>query len=275
MKAENGVGTRLAALIGEEKKEISNVKHFPASRIVAGLVFVAIILTLAVLSSSQRDAAAAGSSTPDPDKNNLQPPFATPTPLPTSVIAVGGPTDDYIPSFVRRADGSFLLAFFRFDAQNIYVTSSMDGLTWSAPTLAAANGVVPALAQLHDGSYQLFFQRATNDIDQIYRTSSSDGVTWTALVQVQLGWGGTSVGAPNVIVEADGSLTMVYQISGSNDYITHSTDGGATWDQNHTLCRAAVISPASPNPMMAYTTSPTKLAPAPTTTCTSARRSTA
>ncbi|PZS03185.1 MAG: hypothetical protein DLM69_03230 [Candidatus Chloroheliales bacterium] len=217
--------------------------QFPLSRIVAGLSLAAVLLTLALLSSGHPHDADAASSPSDNGKTN-QLPFSTPTPIPTPVIAVGGSTNDYQPSLVRRADGSFLMAFFRYDSADIYVTSSsVDGLTWSTPVAAIATSAsegTPSLLQLHDGSYLLLYQISESfSSSHIYRSTSPDGLTWTAQGQVQLGWSSESPGISRAIVESDGSVTMVYFVSsnGSNlgTFIAHSTDGGVTWDQNRTL----------------------------------------
>ncbi|WP_257385479.1 sialidase family protein [Tahibacter caeni] len=160
----------------------------------------------------------------------------------------GGSGADYQPSVLRAADGSLLLAFERLDAGlsgDLWVTRSTDdGASWSVPAAvvaSAANERHPALLQLGDGTFVLFYLKGTGTSAsyRLYRATSSDGVTFAEQGQLQLGWPGGGEVNPHVIRHPDGTLTMSYQRLGGGSYLAQSADGGASWDQLRTVIAAS------------------------------------
>lgn len=169
---------------------------------------------------------------------------------------VGGSGTDYQPAVLRAADGSLLLAFERLDAGlsgDLWITRSADdGASWTTPTLAvasAANERHPALLQLGDGSFALFYLKGTGASSsyRLYRATSSDGVAFAEQGQLQLSWSGGGEVNPHVIRHPDGTLTMSYQRLSGGSYLAQSCDDGANWDQLRTL-----IAASSQLPRIAY-----------------------
>ncbi len=151
-----------------------------------------------------------------------------------------GPELDYQPSIIRvQPSGDLLVVFERLQVGtymgDFYVTRSTDdGETWFSPTPAltsARNERHPSLLQLGPNGFALFYLLCDDHSGanaRIHRATSPDGLTWTDQGAVDLGWVTTGELNPDVIREADGSLTMTYQRGAS--YIARSTDDGVTWD---------------------------------------------
>jgi len=167
-------------------------------------------------------------------------------------------TDDahqnYMPSLVQLADGSLMIAYERLDTNfengDILVTFSTDGSSWTEPTLAVAaagNERHPALVQLGDGTFQIYYLSDETGGYRIHMASSPDGVTWTRNGIVTLGWSSENLVNPTVCVETDGSLTMAYDVLSNGGYVAHSPDG-ITWDQDRTN-----VSTGSLNRIMRHT----------------------
>lgn len=168
----------------------------------------------------------------------------------------GGSSVDYQPSIVRAANGDLVLVFERLNASafgDLWVTrSSDDGATWSTPAMilgTAANERHPALLQLPNGSFVLFYLKGTGATSsyRLYRATSSDGVTFAEQGQLALAWATGGEINPHVIRHPDGTLTMSYQRLGSGSYVAQSADDGATWDQLKTA-----IATGSQLPRIAY-----------------------
>jgi uncharacterized repeat protein (TIGR01451 family) len=154
---------------------------------------------------------------------------------------------DYQPSIIRvQPGGRLLVVFERFDpatfSGDLYATYSDDGGgSWSEPVPAidsALNERHPSLVQLADSSFVLFYlvDETGAGAYRIHRATSSDGVAWIPRGGIDLGWSMSHQVNPNVIREADSSLTITYhryftasQSSGPS-YIARSMDDGATWD---------------------------------------------
>lgn len=158
---------------------------------------------------------------------------------------------DYMPDLIRVEPGrKILIAFERVNpstfAGDLYVSSSSDeGVTWTKPSVAIAtarNERHPALVQLGPSSFALFYLVDTSGFGnyRIYRATSSDGLRWTERGAIDLGWLSTGEINPDVIVEADGSLTMAYQRLSDAVYVARSSDGGATWDKRRTRVSAGL-----------------------------------
>jgi hypothetical protein len=205
-------GYQLPGMEGEAgRKEISMAK---STGIVCGL-WLLFVLAAAV--------AAAG-----PGPQAVQPIF-------------DGPELDYQPSIVRvQPGGQLMVVFERIDLTSffgdLYVTFSGDGgETWSVPAAIIAtplNERHPSLLQLAADSFVLFYlvDESGSGAYRLHRATSSDGVTWTDQGALHLGWDTPGEINPNVIREADGTLTMTYHRLSGPSYIARSTDDGATWD---------------------------------------------
>lgn len=153
-------------------------------------------------------------------------------------------TDDahlnYMPSLIERADGSFMIAYERLDANfengDVMVTVSDDGTAWAAavPVVAGpGNERHPALVQMNDGSYRVYYLSDEAGGYRIHHATSPDGTTWTPRGIVDLGWTTENLVNPTVCREPDGSLTMAYDYLSNGGYVAHSSDG-ITWDHDRT-----------------------------------------
>lgn len=150
---------------------------------------------------------------------------------------------DYQPSIIRvQPDGRLLVVFERIRLADFYgnlyaAFSDDDGHTWSAPGLildSPLNERHPSLVQLDEDAFVLFYlvDETGSGSYRIHRATSPDGLAWTSQGAVVLGWETPGEINPNVIREADGTLTMTYHRLPSPGYshIAQSHDGGATWD---------------------------------------------
>lgn len=167
----------------------------------------------------------------------------------------GGAGVDYMPSVIRADDGTIRVAFERLNPStlsgDLWTTHSSDGgTTWSTPTVAVAtssNERHPALLQLSDGSYVLFFLKGASAASsfRIHRATSPDGMAFSDLGAIALGWPTGGEINPHVVRHPDGMLTMSYQRLGGSggSYVAQSTDGGATWDTLRTVIAADGLLP--------------------------------
>lgn len=155
-----------------------------------------------------------------------------------------GPADDNA-AVLTAIDGRLLLIFERESEQenhaDLYVTTSDDdGATWSEPTpvrAADSDERLGSVVRLADGTLRLFYSYAPSPggVYKIHRASSEDGVTWAFPGAVDLNQPLFSPTNPDVVVEPDGRLTMVYELVGpSGIFVAQSADGGDTWDSNRT-----------------------------------------
>ncbi len=161
---------------------------------------------------------------------------------------------NYMPSLVQLADETLMIAYERLDTNfengDILVTFSTDGSVWTAPTPAVStpgNERHPALVQLGNGTFQVYYLSDETGGYRIHMASSPDGVTWTRNGVVTLGWSSENLVNPTVCTETDGSLTMAYDVLSNGGYVAHSTDG-LTWDQDRTN-----VSTGSLNRIMRHT----------------------
>lgn len=170
-------------------------------------------------------------------------------------VVSGGSGTDYQPSILRAADGGLVLVFERLDTSlsgDLWVMrSGDDGATWSPPTsviASSANERHPALLQLGDGSFVLFYLKGSGALTsyRVFRATSGDGVNFTEQGPLALGGTGGQLN-PHVIRHPDGTLTMSYQRLNSGSYLAQSSDNGVTWDQLQTA-----ISTGSQLPRIAF-----------------------
>ena len=151
-----------------------------------------------------------------------------------------GPDLDYQPSILRvEPGGQLMLVFERFGNPpfgDFYVTFSADnGQTWTVPQEILDSPLYerhPSLVQLAANSFALFYlvDETGGGAYRLHRATSPDGLTWTDQGSLDLGWATPGEINPNVIREADGTLTMTYHRLSSPSYIAQSHDDGATWD---------------------------------------------
>lgn len=107
------------------------------------------------------------------------------TATPAAVLSTGSPTKDEDPSVLLASDGTVYVAWFsdRGGNPDIYLTSTKDRVTWTAP-LRISSGphgdFYPNLLQDSHGVLHLvWFQWVAPFLGQIRHSSSSNGTTWT------------------------------------------------------------------------------------------------
>jgi hypothetical protein len=125
--------------------------------------------------------------------------------------------------------------------EDLYVTTSEDdGASWSEPApvrAADSDDRLGSVVRLADGTFLLFYTSAPTPggMYSIHRASSPDGVTWTSHGAIDLNQTPYSPANPDVVLEADGRLTMVYELLGGGGiFVAQSADGGVTWDPDTT-----------------------------------------
>lgn len=162
---------------------------------------------------------------------------------------VSGPA--YDDGAVPLAVNGRLLVMFERDQgthDDLYVVTSDDaGATWSDPSPVATSGAdnrLGSLVRLRDGTLALFYTSNAGGMYRVHRATSPDGTTWTEHGAVDLHQLPASAINPHVIVEADGRLTMVYQLLGGSLFVAQSADGGITWDEQPT--RIGLLAAVSP-----------------------------
>lgn len=153
---------------------------------------------------------------------------------------------NYQPSIIQRPDGSRTIVYERLNQSlfgDLLVTFSDDGITWTDPLLIvghSANERHPALVQLPDLSYLVYYLSDSTGNYKIHHASSEDGLSWQELGVVDLGWTTEPLVNPTVCLESDGSLTMTYDRLSVGGYIAHSEDG-FTWDHDRTMVSTGPI----------------------------------
>jgi hypothetical protein len=121
------------------------------------------------------------------------------------------------------------------------ISRSSDGVTWSAPVLAA-NVSVAALSYDKEwvscdntstsrfyGSCYLVYSELSQFTPRLALQSSHDGgATWTATVAAATAYRDNVVGALP-LVQPDGTVTVIFQANSSGVYAVRSVDGGVTF----------------------------------------------
>lgn len=160
------------------------------------------------------------------------------------------------PRMIRLASGA-LLCSFESEGASLAMHSVDDGITWSAPVVAAARegdvgAAVPSLVQLHDGTVLLAYnprppadnQDSTRHFALRVKASHDGGRSWDTGVTVFTAgyqWA-RGVWEPSMIQLPDGEI----QVFAANEYpyaesldqeITRfrSTDGGESWSGGETV----------------------------------------
>ncbi|UXI70558.1 sialidase family protein [Tahibacter amnicola] len=173
------------------------------------------------------------------------------------VAVTSGPGTDYQPAIVRATDGTLVMVFERLNASfsgDLWVSRSVDdGSTWSTPSAviaSSANERHPALVQLGDGSFVLFYLKGSGGASsfRLFRATSADGLSFTEQGTLSLGWTTGGEVNPHVIRHPDGTLTLSYHRLGGSSYVSQSTDNGASWDS----LKTAIAPGNSQLPRIAY-----------------------
>jgi len=148
---------------------------------------------------------------------------------------------NYMPSMIQTQAGSFMIVYEQLDASfdngDLLLTTSADGNDWTDPLLIISgpgNQRHPALVQLQDGRFQLYYLTDEDGPYHIFSAESLDGILWDVMGNLDLGWPwSTNLINPTVLIEHDGSLTMSYDVLYGGGYVAHSVDG-LIWDHNQT-----------------------------------------
>jgi hypothetical protein len=157
-----------------------------------------------------------------------------------------GPELDYQPSIIRTEPDDYIVVLFeRISLPSFYgdfyvVFSTDNGLSWTNPQPAinsSLNERHPSLVQLGEDNFALFYLVDETDAGdyRIHRATSTDCLNWTEHGSLDLGWVTPGEINPCVIIERDGSLTMVYHRLSGPSYLSRSTDQGVTWDTLKTM----------------------------------------
>ncbi|HEX8254383.1 MAG TPA: sialidase family protein [Thermoanaerobaculia bacterium] len=161
-----------------------------------------------------------------------------------------GPELDYQSSVVEH-HGELVVVFERLNAGtfsgDLLVTRSTNrGASWSEPAavaMTASNERAPSLVVVGDELVLFYLVGTPGGVYRIHRATSPDGQSWTTHGAIDLGWPTGAELNPDVIMEADGTLTMTYHRLGGASYIARSSDRGATWDTRRTVVAAASALP--------------------------------
>ncbi|HEX6749503.1 MAG TPA: sialidase family protein [Longimicrobium sp.] len=159
------------------------------------------------------------------------------------LLSTGSPTKDEDPSVVRARDGRMVVAWFsdRGGNADIYVASTRDGTTWSAParvTTSPDGDFNPSLIQDDQGTFHLvWFRWNALFRGNIWYNSSPDGVTWSPAAEVPVTTGAdVDDWVPTLAQAPDGTLVVVF-VSDKRDanpanelYLSTRRPGQAAWD---------------------------------------------
>jgi hypothetical protein len=160
---------------------------------------------------------------PAPDGGQYQPSEAQP-------FTVRSPSKDEDPSVVRGQDGRMYVAWFSERTQwaEIYVASSADGQTWTAPvavTVSNGGNFNPSLYQDAQGTFHIaWFRWESFFKGHIWYNTSVDGQSWDSNAEVQVtttadvdDW------VPALTQAPDGTL-LVYFVSNDRDTLNATNE---------------------------------------------------
>lgn len=189
---------------------------------------------------------AAGCSRSGDSDSGLTSVLLSPSSHPPALMDLGGgAAADDDPTLIRAQDGVYYLVFIsdRTGNMDLWVTSSGDGATWSAPAQITTDGnedLYPNLLQSPDGAFHLVWHRfeglTTGQSHLYYRTTTTPldwGVTETPITTgVVDDWDCKliQVGASELRVyftSAERSSNPTYN---RDIYVVRSTDLGQNWD---------------------------------------------
>jgi len=144
--------------------------------------------------------------------------------------------ENIYPSLIQDSGGTYWLAWMNLNWYtwefHIYVSSSSDGLTWTAPT-QVTSGISedwePSLIQDDTGTYRLVWDSYTSGSWEIWSSYSNDGVNWNTPSQI------TSYGAncwyPSLIQNASHGFDITFASDKSGDWEIWriSSEDGLNW----------------------------------------------
>ncbi len=150
------------------------------------------------------------------------------TATPPALLSVNSPTKDEDPSVLLASDGRLFVAWFSDRDANpgdIYVTSTSDRTTWSAPvrvTNGPGGDFYPNLLQDSHGTFHLvWFQWTSLFVGQIRHATSTNGTAWSAEEAVTTDalvddW------VPTIAEAPDGSLLVCFVASKRNPAVPNA-----------------------------------------------------
>ncbi|MCU0286907.1 MAG: C39 family peptidase [Acidobacteria bacterium] len=134
-------------------------------------------------------------------------------------------------------NGKMYVVYKSATTNDIYLTNSTDGSTWSTPAVITGKttSVAPALT-VFNSKLQLVTKGATNN--NIYVCATSDGTTWSTSYQVP---NATTPEYPSTTV-FNGKIYVAFKGDGNNNiYIMNSTTGQTTWSAPYAVPSIATL----------------------------------
>ncbi|MDQ1353787.1 MAG: hypothetical protein QG657_4094 [Acidobacteriota bacterium] len=128
-------------------------------------------------------------------------------------------------------NGKMYIAYKSATTNDIYLTSSTDGATWSTPAIISGKttSTAPALT-VFNNKLQLVTKGAANN--NIYVCGSTDGTTWSTSYQIP---SVTTAEYPSTTA-FNGKIYVAYKGDGNNNvYISSSLSGQTTWNAAYTV----------------------------------------
>jgi len=179
--------------------------------------------------------------TPPPRQSFDTSPIASPA-LSAPLRLSEGAEDDEDPAVVRSDDGTFHVVWAAKDAGgqvDLFVRSSRDGRSWSAPVRITDHpdaDYYPALAQTRDGTLHLAWfrlQREAGRMD-IWYAYSRDGRSWSRPFAITerdgIDW------APAIYEDTERGLWILWSSDRTGNrelFSVRSDDGGRSWSRAH------------------------------------------
>ena len=155
-----------------------------------------------------------------------------------------GAEDDEDPAVVRAADGTFHVVWAAKDASgqvDLFVRSSRDGRSWSAPVRITSSpdaDYYPALAQTRDGTLHLTWFRLQRKAGRmnIWYAQSRDGRRWSRPIAITerdgIDW------APAIYEDTERVLWILWSSDRTRSrelFGVRSGDGGRSWSRAYQL----------------------------------------
>ncbi|MEE9150969.1 MAG: Ig-like domain-containing protein [Thermoplasmata archaeon] len=144
--------------------------------------------------------------------------------------------ENVYPSLIQDSGGTYWLAWMNFDWDTwdiyLYVSSSSDGLTWTAPTRvtsATSDEWEPSLIQDDTGIYRLVWDTYSAGSWEIWGSYSNDGVNWNTPIQITSNGGDNWY--PSLIQNASGGFDIAFSSYKTGDWEIWriSSEDGLNW----------------------------------------------
>ena len=161
-----------------------------------------------------------------------------------TLLSTSTPGNDEDPFVLKLRNGRMLVAWFSDHDGNpdIYITSTLDGVTWTPQTRITNNAFAdyyPSLFEDAAGTVHLTWFRWVNvNLGQVFYSSSPDGLTWSPANEIAATTIlGSDEWVPSITQAANGNL-LIYFVSAkrrtfsatSDLYVAVKRAGSATWD---------------------------------------------